>query len=184
MRACMRVVRTLPMRLGPYLLTECIGVGGMAAVYKGKRRGTSGFETAVVVTTLLPEHRRNQRYVRRFKEEARLSAQLAHANVVRVHDFGMVADTPFVEMEDLSGCNLQQLYNAVAARGERLPVAITLTLVSDAWAGAADARRDPRDRHVPRQARVHVARAARAAAARSAARLPRPRRARRLHPRV
>jgi serine/threonine protein kinase len=127
----------MPMRLGSYLLTECIGTGGMAAVYKGKRRGTSGFETAVVVKTLLPEHRRNQRYVRMFKEEARLSAQLRHANVVRVHDFGMIADTPFLEMEDLTGWNLQQLWAACAARGERVPLAITLALLADACRGLA-----------------------------------------------
>src|SRR2546423_7269238 len=89
----MRVARTMPMRLGPYLLTECIGIGGMAAVYRARRRGTSGFETSVVVKTLLPEHRKNQRYVRMFKDEARLSAQLAHAHVGGVHDFGMLPDT-------------------------------------------------------------------------------------------
>ena len=118
----MRVVRTMPMRLGPYLLTETIGAGGMAVVYRAKRRGNSGFETAVVVKTLLPEHRRNQRYVRMFKEEARLSAQLAHANVVRVHDFGLVAGIPFLEMEDLTGWNLQQLWDATTRRGQRLPL--------------------------------------------------------------
>jgi serine/threonine protein kinase len=133
----MRVVHTMPMRLGPYLLTECIGVGGMAAVYRGKRRSTAGFETQVVVKTLLPEHRKNQRYVRLFKEEARLSAQLRHNNVVRVHDFGMLADTPFLEMEDLSGWNLQQVWNALAQRKERLPLPIALTLVTEACRGLA-----------------------------------------------
>ena len=38
--------RSLPMRLGPFFLTECIGIGGMAAVYHAKRRGRSGFGTA------------------------------------------------------------------------------------------------------------------------------------------
>ena len=126
-----------PTRLGPYLLTECIGTGGMAVVYRGLRRGTSGFETAVVVKTLKPEHRRNQRYVRMFKEEARLSAQLQHANVLRVHDFGMIAGIPFLEMEDLSGWNLQEVWNAVTARGERLPLPIALTLISEACRGLA-----------------------------------------------
>ncbi len=127
----------MPMRLGPYLLTECLGTGGMAAVYRGKRRGLSGFETAVVVKTMLPEHRKNQRYVRMFKEEARLSAQLSHANVVRVHDFGMIADTPFLEMEDLTGWNLQQLWTALAERRERLPIAIALTIIAEACRGLA-----------------------------------------------
>ena len=139
------------MRLGPYLLTETIGAGGMAVVYRAKRRATSGFETAVVVKTLLPEHRRNQRYVRMFKEEARLSAQLAHANVVRVHDFGLVAGIPFLEMEDLTGWNLQQLWDATAKRGQRLPLPIALALLTDACRGLAYAHSfvDDKGEHRP-----------------------------------
>ena len=133
----MKVLRTMPMRLGPYLLTECIGTGGMAAVYRGKRRGTAGFETAVVVKVLLPEHRRNHGYVRMFKEEARLSAQLQHNNVVRVHDFGLVAGIPFLEMEDLTGWNLQQVLDALAQRNRRVPLPIALTLASEACRGLA-----------------------------------------------
>jgi serine/threonine protein kinase len=133
----MRVTRSLPMRLGPYLLTECIGIGGMAAVYHARRRGVSGFETAAVVKTLLPELRRNQRYVRMFKEEARLTAQLKHANVVHVHDFGLIAGIPFLEMEDLTGWNLQQLFDAAAARGQRVPLPIALAIMTDACRGLA-----------------------------------------------
>ncbi|HEX8950422.1 MAG TPA: serine/threonine-protein kinase, partial [Polyangia bacterium] len=125
------------MRLGPYLLTECLGIGGMAAVYRAQRRGEPGLEADVVVKTLLPEHRRNQRYVRMFKDEARLSAQLQHDNVVRVHDFGHIAGIPFLEMEDLTGWNVQQLWDAAAARGERVPLPIALALVTEACRGLA-----------------------------------------------
>jgi serine/threonine protein kinase len=150
MRAGMRVVRTMPMRLGQYLLTEVIGAGGMACVYRGKRRGASGFETAVVVKTLLPEHRRNHKYVRMFKEEARLSAQLAHANVVRVHDFGLVAGIPFLEMEYLTGWNVQELWNATTARGQRLPLPIALHLITEACRGLAYAHSFVDDKGVHR----------------------------------
>jgi len=138
------------MRLGPYLLTECIGIGGMAAVYHARRRGSSGFETAAVVKTLLPELRRNQRYVRMFKEEARLTAQLQHANVVHVHDFGLVAGIPFLEMEDLTGWNLQQLFDAAAARGQRVPLHIALAILSDACRGLAYAHAFVDDKGVHR----------------------------------
>lgn len=127
----------MPRRFGPYLLAECLGAGGMAAVYKGKRRHVSGHETPVVVKALLPEHRRNARFIRLFRDEARLTSQLAHANVVRVHDFGAVGDTPYLEMEDLSGWNLEQVWSTLAARGQRLPVSIALTIISDACRGLA-----------------------------------------------
>ena len=41
-------------RFGAYLLTDCIGQGGMAVVYRAKREGWSGFEKTVVVKAMLP----------------------------------------------------------------------------------------------------------------------------------
>jgi serine/threonine protein kinase len=125
------------MRLGPYLLTECIGRGGMAAVYKGKRRGAAGFEKEVVVKTILPQLARNAHFVRLFKEEARLSARLLHNNVVQVHDFGIVDATPFLELEYLPGWNLKQLWDRLASSGTRLPVAISLLLANEVCRGLA-----------------------------------------------
>ena len=36
-----------PIQFGAYLLTECVGQGGMAVVYKATRHGPSGFEKPV-----------------------------------------------------------------------------------------------------------------------------------------
>jgi serine/threonine-protein kinase len=127
----------MPMHFGPYELTECIGHGGMAAVYKGKRRGCAGFEKQVVVKTILPKLVRDARFVRLFTDEARLSAQLLHTNIVRVHDFGFVGRQPFLELEYLVGWNLKELWERVTERGERLPVPITLTLVTAICRGLA-----------------------------------------------
>src|SRR5262245_48610788 len=103
------------MRFGPYELTDCLGRGGMATVYKGKRRRVGGFEKQVVVKTILPNLAKQGRFVRMFKEEARLSAQLLHANVVQVLDFGLVGTTPFLELEYLSGANVKDLFETVGA---------------------------------------------------------------------
>ena len=45
---------TEPIQFGPYLLTECVGQGGMAVVYKATRHGPSGFTKTVVVKAMLP----------------------------------------------------------------------------------------------------------------------------------
>jgi serine/threonine protein kinase len=122
------------MRFGPYQLTDCLGRGGMAAVYKGKRRGVGGFEKQVVVKTILPNLAKQGRFVRMFKEEARLSAQLLHANVVQVLDFGLVGSTPFLELEYLSGMNLQHVWEA--AKGP-VPVGIALLIATEICRGLA-----------------------------------------------
>ena len=122
---------------GPYLLTECLGRGGTAVIYKAKRRGPGGFEKQVVVKTLLTELTSNPRFVRLFNAEARLSAQLFHANIVQVQNFGMVGNEPFLELEYLSGWNLKQLWDRLAARRERLPVDIALSVITDVCRGLA-----------------------------------------------
>ena len=142
---------SLPLRLGPYLLTERLGAGGMACVYKGKRRGAAGFEKQVVVKTLHPELARQPRFMQLFKNEACLSAQLQHNNVVRVNDFGIVDGTPFLEMEYLQGWNLQQVWEAATRAGERLPVSISLTLALEICRGLAYAHSfvDEKGEHRP-----------------------------------
>jgi serine/threonine protein kinase len=127
----------LPLHFGPYELLECIGRGGMAEVFKGKRRGCAGFEKQVVVKTILPNLASDERFVRLFTEEALLSAKLLHNNIVRAHDFGFVGRRPFLELELLVGWNLKELWERVTARSERIPVAITLTLVTAICRGLA-----------------------------------------------
>jgi serine/threonine protein kinase len=140
----------LPMRFGPYELTECIGRGGMAEVYRGKRRGVAGFEKQVVIKTILPKLASEPRLVRRFAEEARLSAQLLHDNIVRVHDFGYVGQRPYLELELLTGWNLTQLWQRLSERRERLPVPITLTLMTALCRGLAYAHAFVDERGVQR----------------------------------
>jgi serine/threonine-protein kinase len=126
-----------PTQFGPYLLAECIGRGGMAAVYKAKRRSVGAPGRQVVVKTILPEHAKDRRVLRQFTEEARLSTQLRHDNIVRAHDSGFIGGKPFLELEYLSGLNLRQLWDTVKARGQRIPVSIALTLGTQICRGLA-----------------------------------------------
>jgi serine/threonine protein kinase len=136
-RALHPAATPMPIHFGPYELSECIGRGGMAQVWKGKRRGCAGFEKQVVVKTILPNLVGDARFVRLFTDEARLSAQLLHTNIVRVHDFGFVGRQPFLELEYLVGLNLKELWERVTARGQRFPVPIAITLVTAICRGLA-----------------------------------------------
>jgi hypothetical protein len=127
----------LPKPFGPYLLTECIGRGGTAVVYKAKRLGASGFEKQVVVKTILPELMCDPRFLQLFREEARLSGQLAHGNIAQAFDFGVINRTPFLELEYLVGWNLKQIWDHVTARGWRFPVGVALTIATEACRGLA-----------------------------------------------
>src|SRR5438874_1470501 len=117
-------------RFGAYLLTDCIGQGGMAVVYRGKREGWSGFEKTVVVKAMLPSLAAHREHVDRFIGEAKIQAQLSHPGIVQVHDFGVFQGTPYLVMEHLNGVNLSQMLNALATNGKRMPVAVALVIAT------------------------------------------------------
>ena len=124
-----------PIQFGAYLLTECVGQGGMAVVYKATRHGPNGFTKTLVVKAMLPALTGQREFVAMFSGEARLMAQLAHPNIVQVHDFGVVDGIPYLAMEYLPGRNLSQLRAAIAARGQRMPVGCVLAIARDVCHG-------------------------------------------------
>ena len=117
-------------RFGAYLLTDCIGQGGMAVVYRAKREGWSGFEKTVVVKAMLPSLAAHREHVDRFIAEAKMQAQLSHPGIVQVHDFGVFQGTPYLVMEHLNGVNLSQMLNALAMAKKRMPVAVALVIAT------------------------------------------------------
>ncbi|HXU68097.1 MAG TPA: serine/threonine-protein kinase [Polyangia bacterium] len=119
---------SLRTRFGAYLLTDCIGQGGMAVVYRAKREGWSGFEKTVVVKAMLPALAAHREHVDRFIAEAKIQAQLSHPGIVQVNDFGVFNGTPYLVMEHLSGVNLSQLLNALAQSRRRMPIPVALVV--------------------------------------------------------
>src|SRR3954469_19264470 len=117
-------------RCGAYLLTDCIGQGGMAVVYRAKREGWSGFEKTVVVKAMLPALASHREHVDRFIAEAKIQAQLSHPGIVQVHDFGVFSGTPYLVMEHLNGANLSQLLNALYMAQRRIPVSVALVIAT------------------------------------------------------
>src|SRR5262245_34612327 len=73
-------------RVGQYELVAPLGSGGMAEVYLARRTSFVGFERFVVVKVIHPHLANDAKFVDMFLDEARLSAQIDHPNVVQVHD--------------------------------------------------------------------------------------------------
>src|SRR5439155_18366679 len=99
-------------QLGKFLLIERLGRGGMAEVWKARITGPMGFARKVVVKRILPELIEEPRFVEMFIAEARLSAQLNHANVVQVYEFGSVDGEFFLAMEYVHGRDLMAVLRA------------------------------------------------------------------------
>jgi len=123
--------------LGPYLLGDRLGLGGMAEVYVAHRAGPRGFAKRFAVKRILPELAMDARFVAMFCDEARICAALCHPNIVQVVDFGESQGQLFMAMEFVDGVSLARLLRTVSARHERFPRGIALHIAHEVLRGLA-----------------------------------------------
>ncbi len=89
-------------RVGPWLLREVIGRGGMAVVYRAER--ADGEVKQVVAVKVLQRLHLDDAGVRRFAQERDIVAQLAHPGIARLFDAGTTRDgSPYYAMELVEG---------------------------------------------------------------------------------
>ncbi|HEX6777507.1 MAG TPA: serine/threonine-protein kinase, partial [Ktedonobacterales bacterium] len=129
----------LGQRLGNYRLVRLLGRGGFAQVYLGEhlRLGT---QAAIKVLAL---HLADED-VERFLTEARTIARLEHPHIVRILDFDVEQEMPFLVMGYAPGGTLRQRH----PKGARLPLDLILSYlkqVADALQYAHDVRVMHRD---------------------------------------
>jgi serine/threonine protein kinase len=89
--------------LGPYVILEELGEGGMGVVFKARHRGTN---RAVALKVLSAEVTGQDVALKRFRREARAAAKLSHPNIVAALDTGDEQGTHFFAMEYVQGCDL------------------------------------------------------------------------------
>jgi serine/threonine protein kinase/formylglycine-generating enzyme required for sulfatase activity len=89
-----------------YQIKAFIAQGGMGAVYRAfdKNRNQD-----IAIKVMLPQLMQNESARERFLDEARLSSQLSHPNIVNVFDVIQDNDLCFLTMELLEGQDLRQL---------------------------------------------------------------------------
>ncbi len=90
---------------GRYEITELIGIGGMADVYKA----TDIIDDKIVAVKILKsEFANNEDFVRRFRNESKAIAVLSHPNIVKVFDVGFTERIQFIVMEYIDGLTLKE----------------------------------------------------------------------------
>jgi serine/threonine protein kinase len=94
-----------------YRVLECIGAGGMGAVYKAVHLRMGRL---VALKVLHARFTTQPAFVERFRREVQAAARLSHANIVTAHDADQAGDLHFLVMEYVPGTPLDRL---VAARG-------------------------------------------------------------------
>lgn len=105
-----------------YRVIERIDAGGMAEVFKANATSMQGFEKLVAIKRILPSLTQNERFVRMFLDEAKVSLHLNHTNCVQVFDLGIADGTYFIVMEYVNGTNLKKLIEHLQKQDERLAI--------------------------------------------------------------
>src|SRR5262249_49947970 len=115
--------------LGPYVLLEPIGFGGMGEVFQAKQKRLNRTVAVKVLRADLVSAKPGA--VKRFQREAHAVARLSHPNVVQIIDFDQDEGTPFIVMEHVNGPNLEQLVLDVGP----LPVSLACDYIRQAALG-------------------------------------------------
>ncbi len=127
-------------QLGNYRLIRLLGRGGFAEVYLGEHLRLGTHAAVKVLYTRLA----STDEVERFQKEAHTIAHLEHPHIVRVFDFDVINDTPFLVMSYAVGGTLRQHH----PKGTVLPLTTIISYVkqvADALQYAHDQRLVHRD---------------------------------------
>ncbi|MGH2874993.1 MAG: protein kinase domain-containing protein, partial [Solirubrobacteraceae bacterium] len=106
---------------GRYSLRRRLGAGGMASVWLAD---DLRLERTVAVKIVADTIAGDERWVQRFKREARAAAALSHRGVVSVFDYGVQEGRPYLVMEYVAGGTLAERLSS--GRAPDLPDARTV----------------------------------------------------------
>jgi len=107
----------------------------MAEIFLARGASVGGVERYVVLKRILRHRAGDAQLVRMFLDEARLAAQLQHANIAQVYDVGKLGDSYFFTMEYVHGETLRALLHRSRALRRSLPLNCVLTIAAGAAAG-------------------------------------------------
>jgi serine/threonine protein kinase len=92
-------------RVGPYLITKRLGVGGVGEVFKAE---DVMLKREVAIKVLRNDLASDPIFLERFAQEAQLHGKLSHPNVASVHAFLHEGDKQFMVMEYVAGISLDE----------------------------------------------------------------------------
>ena len=99
-----------------YKITERIGVGGMAEVYRAQ---DTVLGRTVAVKVMLPQYAESPDFTQRFKQEAAAAANLQSPYIVNIYDWGNDNGTYYIVMELIRGTDLKTGIKARGALNQR-----------------------------------------------------------------
>ena len=106
---------------GSFRLVRKIAEGGMATVYEAEQLGPAGFAKRIALKVIHPEYAKQREFLQLFIDEAKLSANLLHGNIVQIYQLGEENGDYFITMEFIRGPTLRMVIDRHRELGEAIP---------------------------------------------------------------
>ena len=113
-----------------FRLVRRIARGGMATVYEAEQVGDRGFTKRVALKVIHQRYAREPAWLQLFIDEAKLSANLIHGNIVQIFQFQEADGEFYMAMEYVRGVTLRALVDHHRAIGEAIPPTLAAYIVS------------------------------------------------------
>jgi serine/threonine-protein kinase len=116
--------------LGKFRLIRRVARGGMATVYEAEQVGDRGFTKRIALKVIHDRYAREPEWLQLFIDEAKLSANLVHGNIVQIFQFEEVDNQFYMAMEYIRGVTVRALIDRHRALDEPVPPGIAAYIVS------------------------------------------------------
>jgi serine/threonine protein kinase len=137
------VTQFSPESFGRYFLVDKIAVGGMAEVFKAKTFSHGGFEKLLVIKRILEHLSENDEFVEMFIDEAKISVELQHPNIIQIYDFGRIHHNYYIAMECVEGKDVKGILRKLAERRKLMPTEYALYIAHEMCKGLEYAHKRP-----------------------------------------
>jgi serine/threonine protein kinase len=141
-------------RLGPYLILQHLGTGGMGEVYLAT---DARLDRRVALKILSGELAHDRRRMQRFQQEARLASSLNQPNILTIFEFGEINSLNLLATEYIEGETLRQYLRSHKLKlTQILDMSIQILSALDAAHEAKIVHRDIKPENVMIRSRDHV----------------------------
>lgn len=130
-----------PLLFGNYCLLERVSIGGMAEVFRAKPLNAPDGVRYLALKRILPHLAEDDEFIKMFIDEAKLTVQLRHPNIVQIYELGQFQSSYYILMEYIAGHDLLALQKMYRRERSVMDVAQACFIVSQVARGMDYAHR-------------------------------------------